>query len=65
MAAQEPIVGVVVGYNAVSGGRESGSLKLLLSLPHSRADVVFGKVVGRGAALSLAVFAGVVRTRIA
>jgi ABC-2 type transport system permease protein len=53
-----PLVGVVVGYNAVSGERESGSLKLLLSLPHSRADVVFGKVVGRGAALSLAVFAG-------
>jgi ABC-2 type transport system permease protein len=53
-----PLVGVVVGYNAVSGERESGSLKLLLSLPHSRADVVFGKVVGRGAALSLAVFSG-------
>jgi ABC-2 type transport system permease protein len=53
-----PLVGVVIGYNAVSGERESGSLKLLLSLPHSRADVVFGKVVGRGAALSLAVFAG-------
>ena len=53
-----PLVGVVVGYNAVSGERESGSLKLLLSLPHSRADVVFGKVLGRGAALSLAVFAG-------
>ncbi|MDZ5812296.1 ABC transporter permease subunit [Halorubrum sp. AD140] len=53
-----PLVGVVVGYNAVSGERESGSLKLLLSLPHSRADVVFGKVVGRGAALALAVLAG-------
>ncbi len=53
-----PLVAVVVGYNAVSGERESGSLKLLLSLPHSRADVVFGKVVGRGAALAVAVFAG-------
>ncbi|MDZ5813253.1 ABC transporter permease subunit [Halorubrum sp. AD140] len=53
-----PLVAVVVGYNAVSGERESGSLKLLLSLPHSRADVVFGKVIGRGAALALAVFAG-------
>ena len=53
-----PLVAVVVGYNAVSGERESGSLKLLLSLPHSRADVVFGKVLGRGAALSLAVLAG-------
>jgi len=53
-----PLVGVVVGYNAVSGERESGSLKLLLSLPHSRADVVFGKVIGRGAALALAVLTG-------
>ena len=53
-----PLVGVVVGYNAVSGERESGSLKLLLSLPHSRADVVFGKVLGRSAALTVAVFAG-------
>ena len=53
-----PLVGIVVGYNAVSGERESGSLKLLLSLPHSRADVVFGKVIGRGAALALAVLAG-------
>ena len=53
-----PLVAVVVGYNAVSGERESGSLKLLLSLPHSRADVVFGKVIGRAGAVSLAVFAG-------
>ncbi|MBP1922609.1 ABC-2 type transport system permease protein [Halorubrum alkaliphilum] len=53
-----PLVGIVVGYNAVSGERDSGSLKLLLSLPHSRADVVFGKVIGRGAALALAVLAG-------
>jgi ABC-2 type transport system permease protein len=53
-----PLVGVVIGYNAVSGERESGSLKLLLSLPHSRADVVFGKVLGRGGALALAVLTG-------
>ncbi len=53
-----PLVGVVIGYNAVSGERESGSLKLLLSLPHSRADVVFGKVVGRATALSLAILIG-------
>ena len=53
-----PLIALVVGYNAVSGERESGSLKLLLSLPHSRADVVFGKVVGRAAALSTAVAVG-------
>ncbi|GAB6879627.1 ABC transporter permease [Halorubrum gandharaense] len=53
-----PLIALVVGYNAVCGERESGSLKLLLSLPHSRADVVFGKVLGRAAALSTAVVVG-------
>jgi len=55
-----PLIALVVAYNAVTGERESGSLKLLLSLPHSRADVVFGKVVGRAAALSTAITVGFV-----
>lgn len=53
-----PLLGLVVGYNAVSGERDSGSLKLLLSLPHSRADVVFGKVLGRAGALTSAIMIG-------
>ncbi len=53
-----PLVALVAAYNAVVGERESGSLKLLLALPHSRADVVAGKVAGRGAALAVAVVAG-------
>lgn len=53
-----PLVALVVAYNAVVGERESGSLKLLLALPHSRADVVAGKVAGRGAAIAVAVVAG-------
>jgi ABC-2 type transport system permease protein len=53
-----PLVALVVAYNAVVGERESGSLKLLLALPHSRADVVVGKVAGRGAAIAVAVVAG-------
>lgn len=55
-----PITALVIGYNAISGERESGSLKLLLSLPHSRADVVFGKVIGRAAAFSTAIAVGFV-----
>jgi len=47
-----PLIALVIAYNSVSGEWKSGSLKLLLSLPHSRADVVFGKVAGRSAALS-------------
>ncbi|MFB6123246.1 MAG: ABC transporter permease subunit [Haloferacaceae archaeon] len=53
-----PLIALVVAYNAVVGERESGSLKLLLSLPHSRADVVFGKVVGRAGAISVPIFVG-------
>lgn len=53
-----PLVSLVVAYNAVVGERESGSLKLLLALPHSRSDVVLGKVVGRGAAIAVAILAG-------
>jgi ABC-2 type transport system permease protein len=53
-----PLISLVVAYNAVTGEQESGSLKLLLSLPHSRADVVFGKTAGRSAALSTAIIVG-------
>lgn len=54
-----PLIGLFVGYSAVAGERESGSLKLLLGLPHSRRDVFGGKFLSRcGVALvpSLASF---------
>jgi ABC-2 type transport system permease protein len=53
-----PLIALVVSYSAIVGERESGSLKLLLSLPHSRADVVFGKVIGRTAAVAVPLFFG-------
>jgi len=53
-----PLIALVVSYNAVVGERESGSLKLLLALPHSRGDVVFGKVVGRAGAIAMPVSVG-------
>jgi ABC-2 type transport system permease protein len=63
-----PFVGLLLGYRSIVKERESGQIKLLLSLPHSRADVVFGKLLGRStvgvfAALSgfiLAVVIGIV-----
>ena len=48
-----PLIGVVIAYNSVVGERTTGSLKLLLSLPHSRPDVVLGKTVGRVGALAV------------
>ncbi len=53
-----PLIALVVAYNAVVGERDTGSLKLLLALPHSRADVVFGKVLGRAAAVAAPVAVG-------
>ena len=55
-----PIIAVVLAYASVTGERDSGTLKLLLSLPHSRRDVVAGKAVGRGAVIVLPVLAGFV-----
>jgi ABC-2 type transport system permease protein len=53
-----PLIALVMAYAAVVGERESGSLKLLLSLPHSRSDVVLGKVLGRAAAIAAPIFVG-------
>ena len=53
-------IALVSSYGAVIDERESGSLKLLLSLPHSRSDVVFGKLAGRSAVVVLPVLVGFV-----
>lgn len=42
-----PIIGLLLGYNAVVGERESGSIRFLLGLPNTRRDVVWGKLLGR------------------
>lgn len=42
-----PGVALVVGYLAVVGERRSGSLRVLLSYPFSRIDVLIGKLLGR------------------
>ena len=47
-----PLAGVVLGYEAVVGERESGTAVLTLSMPHSRADLVIGKLAGRTALLT-------------
>ena len=42
-----PIVMLVMGYLAVAGEYESGTIRHLLGMPVTRADVVAGKFVGR------------------
>jgi ABC-2 type transport system permease protein len=51
-------IALVTSYGSIIEERTSGSLKLLLSLPHSRRDVVAGKLAGRSAVVVLPVLAG-------
>jgi len=53
-----PITALLVGYRSIAGERESGSIKLLLSLPHDRRDVVVGKLLGRSLIVAAAIAAG-------
>ena len=53
-----PITALVAAYLAISGERESGSIKVLLGLPPSRGEVVLGKVLGRGAVIAVGLAGG-------
>lgn len=55
-----PIIGLMLGYKAVAGEIENGNVKLLLSLPHSRWNVVLGKLIGRLSVLTVAIVTGFV-----
>ncbi|MFP8889786.1 ABC transporter permease [Natrialbaceae archaeon A-CW2] len=48
-----PIVGLIVGYRAIVGERESGTIRFLLGLPNTRRDVMLGKLVGRTAVVAV------------
>lgn len=52
------LTAIVVSYKSIAGEREIGSVKLLLALPHTRRDVLLGKLLGRTAVLSVAVAIG-------
>lgn len=54
-----PLLGTMLGYKAIVGERESGSLKFLLGLPHTRRDVVFGKFLGRASIVAVTVLVGI------
>ncbi|WP_440771905.1 ABC transporter permease subunit [Natronorubrum sp. DTA28] len=54
------IIGLVVGYQAIVGERESGSIRFLLGLPNTRLDVIVGKVLGRAAVVAVPTVIGFV-----
>lgn len=53
-----PLVAVVVGYKSIVDERESGTIALLLSFPHTRGDMVVGKYVGRSLVLAIPILIG-------
>mgnify|MGYP006268331977 CR=1 FL=1 len=53
-----PLIALIVGYMAIVGERQSGSLRVLLTYPHSRHDIVFGKLLGRSGVIVIAVGVG-------
>ncbi|MFA1609663.1 ABC transporter permease [Halobellus rubicundus] len=51
-------ISLSTSYGSITEERESGSVKLLLSLPNSRLDVVVGKFLGRSAVVVAALLVG-------
>lgn len=50
-----PLLAFIASYMSVVGERRSGSLKVLLSLPPERREVVFGKLIGRAGVIAAVV----------
>lgn len=53
-----PLIALILGYDAIVGERERGSLDLLLSMPITRFELLFGKFCGLSAALAFSTLAG-------
>jgi Cu-processing system permease protein len=53
-----PLIALVLGFDAVVGERERGSLDLLLALPLTRLELLLGKYCGLAAALAFSTVAG-------
>jgi Cu-processing system permease protein len=53
-----PLIALILGFDAIVGERERGSLDLLLSMPITRLELLLGKFAGLSAALSFSTIAG-------
>ena len=53
-----PLIALILGYDAIAGEREHGSLDLLLSMPITRLELLLGKFFGLSAALAFSTLAG-------
>jgi ABC-2 type transport system permease protein len=55
-------IALSTSYGSITGERETGSIKLLLSLPNSRLDAMVGKFLGRSAVVVAALLVGFLLT---
>jgi ABC-type transport system involved in multi-copper enzyme maturation permease subunit len=53
-----PIIAIMLGYSAVIGESENGSLGVVMGCPVSRNDVIIGKFLGLGSVLLATIFLG-------
>lgn len=60
MGVLAPLAAFVYSYESIAGPRENGSLRVLLTYPYSRRQVVLGTLIGRVVIVLLAVVTGIV-----
>jgi len=53
-----PLIALVLGFDAIVGERERGSLDLLLSMPITRGELLLGKYLGLAGALAFSTITG-------
>jgi Cu-processing system permease protein len=53
-----PIIGLMIGYAAIVGEIEKGSMNMMVSLPVSRLQIIIGKLLGLGGVLSFTILIG-------
>ncbi|HJV59452.1 MAG TPA: ABC transporter permease subunit [Albitalea sp.] len=53
-----PLISLILGFDAIVGERERGSLDLLLAMPITRLELLLGKFIGLSAALACSTVAG-------
>ena len=53
-----PLIAIILGFGTISGEAESGALYVVLSYPIRRIEVLFGKLIGLGAVISISILLG-------
>jgi Cu-processing system permease protein len=53
-----PLIALILGYDAIVGEKERGSLELLLAMPITRFEILLGKYLGLAAALATSTVLG-------